>query len=69
MKQNSAVSRGEQVTFWLDNDDDVHCVLDQHAELDLYSADSLRQQFAGRNITPFGHIILIPSQPILALSP
>jgi hypothetical protein len=23
----------------------------------------------GRNVTPFGHIILIPSQPIFALSP
>ena len=56
MKKNSAVSRREQVTFWLDNDDDVHCVLDQHAELDLYSADSLPQQSACRHVAPLGHI-------------
>jgi hypothetical protein len=37
--------------------------------LDLYSASSLKQQFAGRCVTPFGHIILIPSQPVFALSP
>jgi hypothetical protein len=29
--------------------------------LDLYSASSLKQQSAGRNVTTFGHIILIPS--------
>jgi hypothetical protein len=49
--------------------DEVHFVLDQHAELDFYSASSLKQQSAGRNVTPFGHIILIPSQPIFAISP
>jgi hypothetical protein len=47
----------------------VRFILDQHAELDFYSASSLKQQSAGRNVTPFGHIILIPSQPIFALSP
>jgi hypothetical protein len=46
---------------------EVRFILDQHAELDLYSASSLKQQSAGRNVTPFGHIILIPSQPIFAL--
>jgi hypothetical protein len=44
-------------------------MLDQHAELGFYSASSLKQESAGRNVTPFGHIILIPSQPIFALSP
>ena len=39
-------------------------ILDQHAELDFYSASSLKQQFAGRHIAPLGHIILIPSQPV-----
>ena len=29
------------------NDDDVRFVLDQHAELDLYSANSLKQQSVG----------------------
>ena len=44
-------------------------VLDQHAELDVYSASSLTQQSVGRYIAPLGHIILIPSQPVFALSP
>ncbi len=42
---------------------------DQYAELDFNSISSLKQQSAGRIVTPFGHIILIPSQPIVALSP
>jgi hypothetical protein len=58
----------EQVNYQWD-DDEVRFVLDQHAESDFYSASSLKQQSAGRNVTPFGHIILIPSQPIFALSP
>jgi len=33
--------------------------------LDLYSASSLKQQSAGRHVAPLGHIILIPSQPLL----
>ena len=47
----------EQVTFWWDDvhDDDVHFVLDQ--------------QSAGRHVDPLGHIILIPSQQVFALSP
>jgi hypothetical protein len=49
------------------DDDEVRFILDQHAELDFYSASSLKQQSAGRNVTPFGHIILIPSQPIFAI--
>ena len=51
------------------NDDEVRFVLDQHAELDFYSASSLKQQSAGRHVAPLGHIILIPSQPVFALSP
>ena len=62
------ISWREQISFQLD-DDDVHFVLDQHAVLYFHSASSLKQQSAGRNVTPFGHIILIPSQPIVALSP
>jgi hypothetical protein len=58
----------EQVHFQWD-DDEVRFVLDQHAELDFYSASSLKQQSAGRHVTPLGHIILIPSQPVFALSP
>jgi hypothetical protein len=49
--------------------DEVRFVLDQHAELDFYSASSLKQQSAGRHVASLGHIILIPSQSIFALSP
>jgi hypothetical protein len=49
--------------------DDDSIVLDQHAELDFYCASSLKQQSAGRHVAPLGHIILIPSQPVFALSP
>ena len=48
---------------------EVSFVLDQHAELDFYSASSLKQQSASRYVAPFGHIILIPSQPVFGLSP
>ena len=50
-------------------DDEVRFVLDQHAELDFYSASSLKQQSANRHVAPLGHIILIPSQPVFALTP
>ena len=51
------------------NNDEVRFVLDQHAELGFYSASSLKQQSTGRHVVPHGHIILIPSQPVFALSP
>jgi hypothetical protein len=44
-------------------------VLVQHAELDFNSASSLKQQSADSHVVPLGNIILIPSQPFLALSP
>ena len=65
---NSATLWWEQVNFQWDNDE-VRFVLDQHAELDSYSATSLKQQSADRHVTPFGHIILIPCQPVFALTP
>ena len=47
----SAISWREQVNFqWYD--DEGRFVLDQHAELDFYSASSLKQQFAGRHVAP-----------------
>ena len=49
--------------------DEARFVPDQHAELDIYSASSLKQQSAGRHIAPLWHIILNPSQPVFALSP
>jgi len=42
-------------------------VLDQHTCKDFYSISSLKQQSACRHVTPLGHIIPIPSQPILFL--
>jgi hypothetical protein len=51
------------------NDDEVCFVLDQHAELVFDSASSLKLQSADRHVTSLGHIILILSQPVFALSP
>jgi hypothetical protein len=31
-------------------------VLDQHAELDFYRANSLKQQSAGRHVAPLRHL-------------
>ena len=50
------------------DDDEVRFVLDQHADLDLYSASSLKQQSAGWHVAPLGHIILIQNQQVSALS-
>jgi len=49
--------------------DDVRFVLYQHAELDFYSASSLKQKYAGRHVAPLRHIIVIPSRLVFALSP
>jgi hypothetical protein len=65
---SSAMSWREQINFQWD-DDEVCFVLDQHAELDFYSASSLKQQSAGKHVPPLRHIILIPSRPVFALSP
>jgi hypothetical protein len=66
MSNFSAISWREQVTFWWD-DDDVSFILDELTEFD--SANSLKQQSVGRSVTPFLHIIQIPSQPVSALTP
>jgi hypothetical protein len=44
-QQFAAISRREQVNFQWDDDDEVCFVLDQHAELDFYSASSLKRIF------------------------
>jgi hypothetical protein len=44
-----AISFWEQVNFQWD-DDEVRFVLDQHTELDFYSASLLKQQSAGRHV-------------------
>ena len=66
-QQFSAISWREVNFQW--DDDEVHFVLDQHAELDFYSASSLKQQSADRYVALLGHIILIPSQQLFALTP
>jgi hypothetical protein len=43
-----------------DDDDDVRLVLDQHAQLNFYSASSLKQQSEGRHVASLEHIMLIP---------
>ena len=63
----SVISWREQVNVQWD-DNGVRFVLDQHAELDFYSVSSLKQQSAGRHVALLGHIILIPSQLVFALS-
>ena len=35
-----------------DDDDDIRFVLDQHSELDCYSASSLKQQSVGSHVVP-----------------
>ena len=57
----NANSRREHVNFQWDDDDEVRFVLDQHSELDFYSASSLKQWSAGKHVTLLGHIILILS--------
>jgi hypothetical protein len=37
-------------------------------QTDLHSASSLKQQSAGRHVSPLGHIIPIPSQPVFDLT-
>ena len=63
----SATSWREQVNFQWD-DDEICFVLDQHTEMDFYSASSLKQQSTVRHVTPLGHIILIPNQPVFVLN-
>jgi hypothetical protein len=47
------------------DDDEVRFVLDQHTELDFFSAST---QSADRHVAPLRHFILILSQPVFALS-
>ena len=55
----------EQVNFQR-NDNEVHFVLDQHTELDFYSASSLKKESVDKPVAPLGHIILILSQQVFA---
>ena len=55
------------ITF--QENDDVRFVLDQQASLDIYSTSSLKPQSTDRHVAPLVNIILIPSQPVFALTP
>ena len=59
----------QELVIFRGDDDEVSFVLNQHALFNVYSASSLKQQSADRHITLLGQIILIPSQPVYALSP
>ena len=64
----------QQISWWkqvnlLWDDDEVCFVLNKHAKLDFYRATSLKQQSMDRHVVSLRHIILIPSQPVFALSP
>ena len=52
-----------------DYDEDVCFILEQHTQLDFYSAISVKQQSVVKHVAPSGHIVLIPSQSVLALFP
>ena len=67
--QLQCIWRREQVIFNEMMMIEVRFVLDQHTKLDFYSASSLKKQSACRHVVPLGHIILIPSKPVFALSP
>jgi hypothetical protein len=58
---------GENKLIWND-DDEGRLVLDPHVKLNFHSSSSLKQQSADRHVAPLGYIILIPSQPVFALS-
>ena len=55
----------EQVNFQR-NDNEVHFVLDQHTELDFYSASSLIKESVEKPVAPLGHTIIILSQQVFA---
>jgi hypothetical protein len=66
---SSTIYRGFEPRSGQTCDDDGVCfVLDQHTELDFYTASSLKQQSADRHAAPLWHIILILSQSVFALS-
>jgi hypothetical protein len=70
MSNFSAMSWLEHFLLWWYNDnDDVRFVLDQHTELDIFSASSLKQQSAGRHVASLWHIIMVHSQPVFAFTP
>ena len=64
--RNLSLYHGENKLYFQWDDEEVRFVLDQHSELDIHSASSLKQQSADRNVVPLGQIILIPSKTSLS---
>ena len=56
--------RGENMLHY----NDVHLVLEQHTELDFYSASPLKQQSVGKHVAPLGHIVQSLSQPVFVVT-
>ena len=61
-EQFSAISWSKQIIGH-----DVCLVLNRYAELDFYSASSLKKQSEGRHVASLGHIMLIPTNQNLLL--
>ena len=60
------------VRLWWDGDEDddnVHFILDQHAELDFNNDCLLKQQSADIYVASLRNIILILNQPVFGLTP
>ena len=57
------------ISWWERDENDVRFILDEHTELNLYSANSLKQHSMGRHVAQLGHIILVLNQPVFALTP
>jgi tRNA pseudouridine-54 N-methylase len=53
---------------WDDDEDDGSFVLDDHTELNFYSANSLKQHSSNIDVTPLVHIILILSWSVIAFT-
>jgi hypothetical protein len=51
------------------NTNSVICQLYHGENKLIFNEMMIKQQFAGRHISPLGHIIPIPRQPVFALSP
>jgi len=57
---------GENKLIIYENNDEARFVVDQHVF--FYRSSSLTQQSADRHVVQLGHIILIPSQSVFAVS-
>ena len=58
MRNLSALSWREQVTFNKMTSDDVHFVLDLQVQLYIYNARSQNQPSSGKHVAQLGHLIL-----------